>query len=97
MKPSDIMDMHLWEFNNYIIGYRKKIRREQENIVTLAHTTASFVNSSKRLKPLQKYLEKIAKNFEKKPTNKNKVDVEKANQIESIIARLKKLKEGEQK
>lgn len=90
------MDMHLWEFNNYIIGYRKKIRREQENIVTLAHTTASFHNA-KRLKPLQKYLEKIAKNFEKKTVNRNKVDVEKSKHVEEMIAKLKSKKEGEQK
>lgn len=90
------MDMHLWEYNNYIIGYRKKIRREQENIVTLAHTTASFTNSSKRLKPLQHYLDKIAKNFEKRKVTK-KVDIEKAHEIERTIEMLKKQKEGEQK
>ena len=89
--------MHLWEFNNYIVGYRKRIKREQENIVTLAYTTAGFTNSSKRLKPLQHYLDKVAKSFEKRKPNKNKVDVEKAKDIERTIEMLKKQKEGEQK
>ena len=95
LKPNEIMNMHLWEFNNYIMGYKGRLQREQENIVRLAYTTAGFVNSKKKPKPLQVYLEKIAKSFNHKPDN-TKVDVEKAKNIERTIEELKKAKGVEQ-
>lgn len=84
--------MHLWELNNYVIGYKQLIRREQENIVSQAYQTAAFTNSKKKPKPLKYYLEKIKSAFS---GNKGKyeVDTEKAKQIEDTIERLLKEKE----
>lgn len=91
LKPNDIMDMEYWEFNNYIIGYKAVLKREQEYIVTLAYQTAGFTNSKRKVKPLKHYLEKISSAFNKK--SNDKVDMKKAKQVEETIAFLKKRKE----
>ena len=54
--------MHLWEFNNYLIGYKDKLLRDQEYIVSLAYNTAAFNNSKKKPKPLRYYIEKLRRN-----------------------------------
>lgn len=93
LTPTDIRQMHLWEFNNYVIGYKMVIKREQENIVTLAYQTAGFMNSKNKPKPLKHYLDKIRNAFLGRPNN-NTVDVEKSKEIQATIDRLMKEKEG---
>lgn len=84
--------MYLWQFNNYLMGYRNTLRRQQENIVSLAYQTAGFINSKKKPKPLSHYIEKIKARFSGK-TNKYVVDIEKSKEIEKTIERLKQEKE----
>ena len=87
MKPSDIYDMHLWEFNNYMLGYNQKLLRDQEYIVSVAYQTAAFNNSKKKPKRLDYYIQRIRNSAKNK--DNDIVDVEKSKYIERRIQELK--------
>lgn len=86
------MEMEYWQFNNYLVGYREILKREQQNIVSLAYQMASFNNSKKKPKPLKYYLDKIANSFNMN-RKKETVNVDESKRIEKIIQELKKKKE----
>ena len=60
MKPNEIKDLHLWEFNQYVLAYQEKIKEKEKNIIKMAYYTASF-NRSKKSKSLEHYLKEIDK------------------------------------
>lgn len=67
--------MELWQFNNYMKGYEKKMINKQKQEISLAWHTAVF-NNQKKIKPLKTYLEKI------QPSKKNVMSKE--SQLEAI-------------
>lgn len=79
--------MELWEFNNYMLGVREKSLTEQENIVRLAYTTASFSNM-KKPKPLQHYLDKLRSDT-KGGTVKVAPNTKRLDEVEAKIEMLK--------
>lgn len=60
LKPNEIKDLHLWEFNQYVLAYQEKIKEKEKNIIKMAYYTASF-NRSKKSKSLEHYLKEIDK------------------------------------
>lgn len=52
--------MELWQFNNYVKGYEKRMKEQQKRDMSIAWHTAVF-NNQKKIKPLEKYLDKIDK------------------------------------
>lgn len=91
LKPKDIYDMELWEFNFYVKGYKDVFFNEQMNIMKLAYNSGMFSRESKsKPKPLGYYLNKIEKSFYKNEYKNVKVDKEKSMEIYRTIERLKK-------
>ena len=72
------------------MGYKEKLLRDQEYIISLAYNTAAFNNSKKKPKALKYYIQKLRNAARTKTTDKKPVDVEKSKQIEETIERLKK-------
>lgn len=93
LKPHEVEDMCLWEFNNYMIGYNNKLLRDQEYITTLAYETAAFSNSKKKPKKLEYYINRLRQKVKGKINDKT--DKAKADYIEQKIEELKR-KRGEQ-
>lgn len=75
LTPNEILDMELWQFNNYIKGYEQRMINKQKQEISLAWHTAVF-NNQKKIKPLKTYLEKI------QPNKKNVMSKE--SQLEAI-------------
>lgn len=74
LKPNEIKDLHLWEFNQYVLAYQEKIKEKEKNIIKMAYYTASF-NRSKKSKSLEHYLDKIDSTpKEIKPRNSQKLE-----------------------
>lgn len=93
LKPSDIYDMELWEFNAYIKGYKEVFYKEQMNLMKQAYYTGMFGNSNnKKPKSLEHYLDQVEKNFRKGEYKEKPVDV---NLSKSIYEKIQKMKEKE--
>lgn len=60
--------MTLAAFNIYIMGYGERLRMEQENLITHAHTSANFIGAAMggKLKSLDTYLPKGKTKVDKK-------------------------------
>lgn len=67
--------MELWQFNNYVKGYEKRMKEQQKRDISIAWHMAVF-NNQKKIKPLQKYLDKIDK--------ENNKGLSKQEQLEAI-------------
>lgn len=80
--------MHLWEYNNYLIGYRSVIREREELIIKLAYNTAAFINTKQKPKPLEYYIQKIRHQFKPKTKSNAKVDVNKSKMIDRLFTRI---------
>lgn len=61
--------MELWQFNNYVKGYEKRIYEQQKRDISLAWHTA-VISNQKKIKPLNTYLDKINKETNKKVLSK---------------------------
>lgn len=81
--------MELWQFNNYVKGYEKRMREQQKQNIVLAWHTAVF-NNQKKIKPLKQYLDNIDKNDKKK----YKTNFSKEKQLEQI-EKIKNIDRGE--
>lgn len=96
LKPKDIYEMELWEFNLYCKGYNEVYYNEQMNIMKLAYTTGMFSRESKhKPKPLETYLNKIDKQFHKDRYKDIPVDRNKSKKIEERINKLKEVEHYE--
>lgn len=60
LKPSELKEMYLWEFNQYVKAYQQKIKEKEKNIIKIAYYTAYF-NNSKKTKSLNYYIKEIDK------------------------------------
>ncbi len=58
MKPAEIKELHLWEFNQYALAYQEKIKEKEKDIIKTAYFTAYFSNS-KKPKSLNHYIKEI--------------------------------------
>lgn len=80
MKPVDIYEMELWEYNSYILGYTEGQRQSVSNSILNGYYTAYYLSNSKRKKSPQ---ELISQMFAKKQT------------YEEGIAQIEKIKKSE--
>lgn len=86
LKPSEIKDIHLWEFNQYIKAYQEKIREREKSIIKIAYYGAYF-NNSKKSKSLKYYMKEIDKSttqVTKRDNDKLKFAKEMYNKINNI-------------
>lgn len=89
LKPDEIWDMELWEFNNYQLGYRNYIKQKEKDIVKTAYYTAVFVRSKKN-KKLSTYLKQIdSENNPKKAKNKEKLKF--AREMDEKISKINRI------
>lgn len=89
MKPSDIYDMRLWEFNAYLRGYQEVYHNEQINLMKQSYYTGMFSNNDiKKIKSLDYYINKIDQAFNK--TSTKEVNVKKSREIHKTIEMLKR-------
>lgn len=96
LKPKDIYEMELWEFNFYCKGYKEVFFNEQMNLMKLAYTTGMFSRESKnKPKPLESYLDKIDKQFHGNKYKNAPVDKKLSQSIHDKIQRLKEMKQYE--
>ena len=58
LKPNEIKQLHLWEFNQYVLAYQEKIKEKEKNIIKVAYYMAYF-NNNKKTKSLNYYLKEI--------------------------------------
>lgn len=58
LKPNEIKQLHLWEFNQYVLAYQEKIKEKEKNIIKVAYYMAYF-NNTKKTKSLNYYLKEI--------------------------------------
>ena len=73
MKPSELKEMNLWEFNQYVVAYQERLKEKEKNILKLAYYTA-FFNNSKKAKSLKYYIKEIDKSTaETKKRDNNKL------------------------
>ena len=70
LKPTEIKQLHLWEFNQYVLAYQEKIKEKEKNIIKIAYYMAYF-NNTKKTKSLNYYLKEIDKTIK---TNKKRDD-----------------------
>ena len=85
--------MELWELNNYILGYRKRIKEEQKNIIKTAYYTASF-NNAKKSKSLKYYLDNIDNEDKKVNKKETKKQLDFAREMDQKIQKIQR-KEAE--
>lgn len=82
MKPNEVLDMELWQFNNYVKGYQERIKEQQKRDISLAWHMARF-NNQKKIKPLQKYLDEIDKANNKGLSKQQQLEaIQKAKEID---------------
>lgn len=73
MKPNELKEMHLWEFNQYVKAYQEKIKEREKSIIKIAYYSAYF-NNSKKSKSLNYYMKEIDKtSTETKKRDDNKL------------------------
>lgn len=89
LKPTEVYELELWEFNRYIIGYRSQLKRDEANIIKTAYNTAAFTNSKRKPKPLSYYLGKIFSNSNDLSDQERKKRVEWAKEIDKKINKIK--------
>lgn len=70
LKPTEIKQLHLWEFNQYVLAYQEKIKEKEKDIIKIAYYMAYF-NNAKKTKSLNYYLKEIDKTIK---TNKKRDD-----------------------
>lgn len=58
MKPHELYDLTLEEYNAYIIGARLRDQKRRESDLTLAYLIAQF-NNAKKIKPLDHYIREM--------------------------------------
>lgn len=90
LKPQDIYDMELWEFNNYIKGYKRKIYNDQKNLMTLAWYTGYFANPYNKKKSLDHYLNKLTNKITMEENKNKPVDTKWSKIIHQRIQEMKK-------
>lgn len=70
LKPNEIKELYLWEFNQYVRSYQEKMKEKEKNIIKLAYYTAYF-NNSKKSKSLNYYIKEIDKTSTKAKKRNN--------------------------
>ena len=40
LKPTEIKQLHLWEFNQYVLACQEKIKEKEKNIIKIAYYMA---------------------------------------------------------
>lgn len=81
LKPKDIWDMHLWEYNSFAKGFELKQKQKSSECVLTGYYSAYFINSKKPKSPND-----IIAELYKKP-----LDI--SNELEKI-KRIKELDKG---
>lgn len=86
LKPFELKEMYLWEFNQYIKAYQEKMKEKEKNIIKIAYYSAYF-NNSKKSKSLNYYIKEIDKS-----SNKNKKrDKDKLRYASEMFNRINKI------
>ena len=80
MKPFDIYELELWEYNSYILGYTEGQRQNVANSILNGYYTAYYLSGQKKKKSPQ---ELISRMFAEKQT------------FEEGLAQIEKIKEME--